>query len=163
MTAMRAGNEAAVRRLMGIISGREPLAAGAQVVAQDVVCHMDSFTTGGINTWAHWVEFIRSRGVERLVADVSEVETHPDGRVTARGRMRGTRGGKPVESGPGSATYRLEGGKIVEVWTTRRNYALMFGWRTRAALAWLTVLIQFSLWSRRPGRADLRAPAAAPA
>jgi len=160
---MQAGNEAAVRRLMGIISGREPLAAGAQVVSQDVVCHMDGFTTGGINTWARWVEFIRSRGVEQVSAEVEVVETHPDGRVTARGRMRGVRGGRPVESGPGSATYRLEDGKIVEVWTTRRNYGLMFGWRARSALAWVSVLVQFSLWSRRPGRPDLRAPAVAAA
>lgn len=142
---------------MEIVSGREPLARGGQVVAQDLTCHMDGFTVRGINAWAHWIEFIRSRGVADVEAEVERVETHPDGRVTVRGRLRGVRGGRPVVSPPGSATYRLEAGRVAEVWTTRRNYELMFGWRARSAAAWLLVMIQVSLWSRLPGRSDLRA------
>jgi flavin-dependent dehydrogenase len=157
-----AENVATVLRLLGIVSGREPLAKGAELVAPDVVCHLDGLTGRGINTWARWVEFVRSRGVENFAAVADRVETAPGGLVTVHGRVRGERGGREIVSSPGAATYRLEGGRIVEIWTTRTNYELVFGARARSAAGWLLVLAQLAVWSRLPGRADLRtAPAAA--
>jgi flavin-dependent dehydrogenase len=123
--------EALVRRLMAVIGGRAPLEDAART-----------------DTWAAWVGFIRSRGVDELEPVVDRVVENPDGTLTAMGRFRGTRGGRPVEGGDGAATYRVEDGRIVEIWTGRRNYDLIFGWRTRHPFSWLLVLAQMALWSR---------------
>ncbi|HEX2205779.1 MAG TPA: nuclear transport factor 2 family protein [Longimicrobium sp.] len=147
-----------MRRLMEVIAGRAPLEEAARLLAPDVLCHMDRFSTRGTGTWAAWVGFIRSRGVDALEPVVDAVVANPDGTLTARGRFRGLRGGRPVEGGEGAATYRVEGGRIVEIWTGRENYALIFGGRVRHPLRWLLVLAHMSLWSRLPGRPRLPVP-----
>jgi hypothetical protein len=112
---------------------------------------MDGYTMRGRAPWAAWVEFIRSRGVERLEAEVDRFEMCPDGTVTASGRLRGTRNGRDV-AGEARARYRIEGGRIAEIWTTRENYEVVFGAWARHPLSWLAVLAYLSVWSRMPGR-----------
>jgi hypothetical protein len=148
-----AEGEPLVRRLMEVIGGRAPLEAALPLLAPDVLCHMDRFSTRGTDTWAAWVGFIRSRGVEALEPVVDRVEANPDGTLTAVGRFRGVRRGRAVEGADGEATYRVEGGRIVEIWTCRQNYELIFGRRVHHPWRWLLVLAHLSLWmrlSRRP-------------
>ena len=51
----------------------------------------------------------------------------PDAKVTARGRCSGMRDGRVAISQPCVARYRFENGRIVEMWSTRSNYAFMCG------------------------------------
>jgi flavin-dependent dehydrogenase len=157
-TAGERDDVAVVLQLLRVVSGKEPLERGRELVAQDVVCHLDALTGRGINTWGRWVAFVRSRGLVGFTADVERVETAPGGLVTVHGRIRGERDGRTVVSAPGAATYRVAGGRIVEIWTTRNNYAAVFGFRARSAAGWLLVLAQLAVWSRLPGRPDLRVP-----
>jgi hypothetical protein len=136
---------------MAVVSGRSPMQEAARLLAPDVVSHMDGYTVRGRAPWAAWVEFIRSRGVEGLEAEVVRFERGPDGTLTAVGRLRGTRRGRAV-SAPGRARYRVERGRVVEIWTTRQNYEVVFGAWARHPLSWLAVLAYMSVWSRTPGR-----------
>ncbi len=149
---MSAPDQAVVSRLMEVIGGRRPMDEASRLLAPDVVCHMDRYTVRGVGSWAAWVAFIRSRGVDRLEPEVDRMESGPGGMVTAHGRLRGVRRGRPVSGGDGSATYRLRDGRIVEIWTTRRNYEVLFGRMTRHPLSWLLVLAHLAVWSRLPGR-----------
>ena len=148
----RPEDEALVRRLMTVIAGRAPLREAERILAPDVLCHMDRFSTRGTETWGQWVTFIRSRGVDDLEPLIDRVTANADGTVTAHGRFRGRRGGRAVEGAEGGATYRISGGRIVEIWTRRQNYELIFGRRALHPLRWLLVLAHMSLWSRLPGR-----------
>jgi hypothetical protein len=127
----------------------------ARLLAPDVICHMDRHIVRGVDAWVDWVEFIRSRSPERLVVDVERYVTHPDGTITAFG---GLRRGVPAEATPGrgQATYRVENGQIVEIWTTRANYEIIFGAKARHPLSWLLVLLELAVWRRLPSRRSAR-------
>lgn len=150
--AARPEDEALVRSLMALIAGKAPPEEARRLLAFDVLCHMGRFSTRGIGTWAAWVEFIRSRGVDDLEPVVERVTAEPDGRVTVHGRFRGRKAGRVVEGGEGGATYRIRDGRIVEIWTRRENYELIFGRRALHPLPWLLVLAHMSIRSRLPGR-----------
>ena len=70
--------------------------------------------------------------------------------------MGGTRG-KPREQ-QNQATYRVENGRIAEIWTTRENYATIFGAKVRHPLRWLFVLVEMAVWRRLPSRRRTRSP-----
>jgi hypothetical protein len=160
-------NRATVARLMTILDGQTPVAAGAEFIHPDVVANFDGWRFRGINLWANWIVYLRTRphlAELRLVVD--RIDSNPDGTVSAHGHWNALRDGRPVFSGPGVARYRFEGGKIVEIWTTRHNYLLHFGpWlRYRWGLVWM--LYQLGVWKGRVPQLDLRAaaaPASAPA
>lgn len=151
-----AGGEALVRALMEVIAGRAPLDHAERLLDPGVLCHMGRISTRGTDTWKAWVGFIRSRGVDGLEPLIDRIALNPDGTLTAHGRFRGRRGGRVVTGAEGGATYRVEHGRIVEIWTERHNYELIFGRRARNPVLWMTVLAQMSLWSRtgRPARVD---------
>ena len=121
-------NRSAVARLMSILSGELPIHAGSDIIASDVVAYVDGWRFQGINVWANWIDYLRTRdrvGDPTLV--VESLEEHPDSRVTIRGRWRGVRDGRVLVSKPGAATYRLAHGRIVEIWSTRSNYTFLCG------------------------------------
>ncbi len=121
-------NRATVARLTSILSGELPIEAGSQIIAPDVVAYVDGWQFEGINVWANWIDYLRTRGrVAGPTLLVDDLTVHPDARVTLRGRWQGLRGGRIATSKPGAATYRLENGRIVEIWSTRSNYAFLCG------------------------------------
>jgi hypothetical protein len=149
-------NRATVARLMTILSGETPIHAGSELIAPDVVAHVDGWRFQGIDVWAHWIDYIRTRGcVSEPSLLVDELVVHPDARVTARGRWRGVRDGRVVTSSGASATYRLDAGRIVEIWSTRRNYGFLCGGHVEYHWGFAFELLR-ARWSRqRVGRVDL--------
>jgi hypothetical protein len=89
----------------------------------------------------------RSRGVEDLNVEVERLETGADGIITAFGGFTAGSGGTSAPRG-GSARYRVVDGRIVEIWTSRWNYEVIFGRKVRHALSWLLVLVRMALWRR---------------
>ena len=154
---MDEAGKAAVSRLIEILAGRTPISQAPEIMAQDVVSHMDGHTFRGIDTWANWLSYIRTRsrvgapdlGTDRLV-------TNEDGTITAYGRWKASKDGEPALSPEVWARYRVVGGKIVEIWTTRANYVFLLGpiIGTRAGL--LLVMLRVFFWSRISGRPTLQ-------
>lgn len=153
----RTADQTLVARLLAIVGGEAPIADAERLLAPDVICHMDRYTVRGIDAWIDWVEFIRSRagGFDALKVDVERYETHPDGTITAFGWLRGGAGmGRPPQQS--HARYRVAGGRIAEIWTTRGNYEMIFGAKARHPLSWLLVLVEMALWRRLPCRSRAR-------
>jgi hypothetical protein len=93
--------------------------------------------------------------VRRRVADLTitchQRVSHEDGTVSLVGHWVGERRGRRVSSGEVSATYRIEGGAVVEVWTRRANYEFFFGRLVRSwpgfwlISAWVAVSYRLGL------------------
>jgi hypothetical protein len=152
-TPVQTADEAVVARLLAAI-GDGPLSEAVYLLAPDVICHMDRFTARGADVWVDWVLFIRSHSIEKLNVVVDRYETGADGIITAFG---GLTAGSEGTASPraGTARYRVVDGRIVEIWTSRSNYEIIFGPKVRRPLSWLLVLVRMAIWRRlsRPNAA----------
>ena len=141
---------------MRILRGELPIHTGAEIIASDVVVHVDGWRFQGINVWANWIDYIRTRGrVAEPTLVVDELAVRSDTRVTIRGRWQGMRDGRMATSKAGAATYRLENGRIVEIWSTRTNYAFLCGAHVEYHLGLAYELLRTQWWRTRVPRLDL--------
>ena len=135
------GAEELVRRLAEVISGRVPLDEADALLAPDVASHLDGLTFKGVQTWKTWVSFLRDQpGTPGLALVEFDVATETDGRVRLDARWRSDAPARPL-SEPAAAWYRVEGGRIAEIWTKPDNYTFILGpvtpWRAvRKAGVW---------------------------
>jgi hypothetical protein len=147
----RSADEALVARLLAVIGGDAPMAEALELLAPDVVSHMDQFTVRGTDVWFDWLAFIRSRATGDLRVAVDRIVTHPDGTISAFGWLT-VPGASLSLRQENHARYRVEGGRVREVWTTRENYEIIFGAKVRRRFSWLLVLLQMAIWRRLPWR-----------
>lgn len=153
---MEDAGKATVSQLIEILAGRTPISHAPEIIAPDVVSHMDGHTFSGISTWAKWLAYVRTQSrvgppdleTDRLVAN-------EDGTITAYGRWKGCKDGAPVLSPEVWARYRVEDGKIVEIWTTRANYVFLLGPGVGTRFGLLLVMLHVFLRSRVSGTPDL--------
>jgi len=142
---------------MSILGGELPIQAGREIIAPDVVAYVDGWRFQGINVWANWIEYLRTRDrVAEPTLLVDELEVHPDARITVRGRWRGVSEGHVLTSKPGVATYRLAQGRIVEIWSTRTNYAFLCGAHLEHHWGFALELLRTKWWHLRVPRLDLQ-------
>jgi hypothetical protein len=162
---MEEAEKATISRLLGIVGGKSPVPHGAGLVAQDVVIHMDRHTFHGINTWAAWITYLRTRSrVADLDVEVDRLVSNSDGTITAHGRWKARRRGEVVYSRDVWARYRVVDGIVAEIWTTRTNYAFMVGPLMRCCVGHLLIMLHVFFWARMADVPDLRtSPAAAAA
>jgi hypothetical protein len=147
---------------MTILSGELPIEAGSEIIAPDVVAYVDGWRFQGINVWANWIDYLRSRDrVAEPTLVVDELRVHPDSRVTISGRWRGVRDGRIVTSKPGAATYRLAHGRIVEIRSTRSNYTFLCGAHLEYRWGFAFELLRTRLSRLGAQRLDLLAPSRA--
>jgi hypothetical protein len=145
----RSADEALIARLLAVISGDAPREEATQLLAPDVISHMDQFTVRGIDVWFDWLDFLLSNAQGSVRVDLNRFEHHSDGTITAYGWLR-------VENSPERtpqqnwARYRVDENRISEVWTTRGNYERIFGAKVRHPLSWFLVLLQMAVWRRLP-------------
>lgn len=156
-------NCAKVASLMAILSGDAPIESGVALLAPDIVLHVDAWRFQGINVWANWIRYTRTRG---RLADpkvlVDEIVAEPDGTVIVRGRWSGMRRGRQLISKSCSARYRFSEGRIVEVWSTRHNYAPLCGAHLWCWVGFAVQLLRVSLWKARTPQLDLTGGVYAP-
>jgi hypothetical protein len=149
-------NRATVTRLLDILRGDSPIESGVELFAPDVVANVDRWRFHGINVWANWIQYLRVRGrVDGLTLFVDQVVVEKDGTVTARGCWSAMRGNHRVFSKSCSARYRLENGRIVEIWSTRRNYAFMCGAHVERRAGFAAELLRAWWWKTRVPQLDL--------
>jgi hypothetical protein len=153
----RDADAALITRLLAVISGQAPMAEAEQLLAPDVISHMDRWTVRGTDVWYDWLEFIRSKTTEGVTAELDRMVTNENGTITAYGALRAA--GAPLSGRQEHhATYRLENGRIAEVWTTRGNYEMIFGPKVRHPVRWLLVLVEMAIWRRLPWRSRALIP-----
>lgn len=141
---------------MTILSGETPIEAGIELIAPNVVAYVDGWRFQGINVWANWIQYLRTRGrvaEPTLLLEAVAVET--DASIVARGRWKGVRDDRVVISDLCAARYRLAGGRIVEIWSTRRNYALLCGAHVEYRWGFVVELLRVQQWKRRAPQLDL--------
>lgn len=141
---------------MSILSGQAPIESGAEFMAPDVAAHVDDWHFRGINVWANWIHYIRTRG--RVAAPtllLDEVVAHADATMTVRGRWRGVQAGRDVISKSCAARYRLQEGRIVEIWSTRSNYAFLCGAHVEYRWGFIAELLRARRWKTRAPQFDL--------
>ena len=159
LAAARDADHAVIARLVSILNGETPIETGTDIIALDVVAHVDGWTFQGINVWANWIDYIRSRGrVSAPSLLVEDLVVNADATITVRGRWQGVRFGRVATSLPGAARYRLEGGRIVEIWSTRRNYSFLCGLHTVFHSGFALELLRAQWVRRRAARLDLLQP-----
>jgi hypothetical protein len=146
-----------VARLLAVISGDAPMAEAEELLAPDVISHMDRWTVRGTPVWYDWLEFIRAKARGNVTAGLDRMVTNQDGTITAYGKLQTARA--PLSSRQEHhARYRLEKGRIAEVWTTRGNYEMIFGRKVHHPLLWLLVLLEMAIWRRLPWRRRAQIP-----
>ncbi|MBW8771045.1 MAG: hypothetical protein JF589_14915 [Gemmatimonadetes bacterium] len=149
-------NRATVARLIDILSGKSPIECGVELIAPDVVANVDGWRFAGINVWANWILYLRTREcVDGLTLFVDQLAVNEDGTVTVRGCWSAMQGERRVFSKSCSARYRLEHGRIVEIWSTRRNYAFMCGAHTESRPGFAIELLRAWWWKTRAPQLDL--------
>jgi hypothetical protein len=153
----RSADEALVVRLLAVISGEAPLAEAEHLLAPDVISHMDQWTVRGVTVWYDWLEFLLSKVEGNVTVVLDRLVTREDGTITAYGNLR-TANAPCASRQEHQATYRLENGRIVEVWTTRGNYEMIFGRKVHHPVRWLLVLVEMAIWRRLPWRRRARIP-----
>lgn len=140
-------NRRIVERLLPFLVQKQDLALTDELISSDVLAHMDQYTAHGRVIWMQWVRFINSRRSVRLLDTVQEeIVVHADERVTASGKWKGLRKGEVIFSAPISATYKVEQGKIVEIWTKPDNYTFMLGPLMQSPLGVAGILLYFKVW-----------------
>jgi hypothetical protein len=143
--------EALVLRLVAVIGGEAPREDAHRLLAPGLVCHMDRYTVRGTDVWFDWIDFLLSSAEGNVTVEVDRVVTNPDATITVVGWLRCAR--SPLASRQEhAATYRVEQGRIAEIWTTRRNYEMIFGAKARHPLLWWFVLLRMAVWRRLPWR-----------
>ncbi len=154
-------------RLLGeVLADRRPLEDAALAFAPEVIMHADHYTMrGSAEGWIRWVAFMRARGrVEGLRGEFDSFARLVDGTIVGSGYFHGFRHGVPIRSSLATARYRVEDGKIVELWSVRRNYTFVFGERFASRLGFWSVIARFGLTSalsKRASTTSLAAPTTA--
>jgi hypothetical protein len=149
-------NCAIVAKLMTILGGDTPIEAGVELLSPKVVAHVDGWRFEGINVWANWIQYLRMRGrLAEPTLVVDRIETNPDATVTALGRWVGTRDGRRMSSQPCRARYRMQEGRIVEIWSTRRNYAFLCGRHLDYRVGLALELLRARRWKKNTPQLDL--------
>ena len=155
-------SSAVVAKLMTILSGDTLIEAGAELLSPDVVAHVDGWRFEGINVWANWIRYIRTRGhVGDPTLVVDHIAINPDTTVTVRGRWEGMRDGLRTTSRTCEARYRIVDGRIVEIWSTRRNYVFLCGDHLEYRLGLALELLRAAGWKRHAPQLDLTSHARA--
>ena len=154
---MEEAGKATISRLLRIVAGKTPIPHGVELMAQDVVIHMDRDTFYGINAWANWLSYLRTRSrVADLDVEVDRLVSNEDGTITAHGRWKARRQGEVIFSREVSARYRVVDGIVVEIWTTRTNYVFVLGPIMRTRAGHLLIMLHVFFWAKSSGRLDLR-------
>jgi hypothetical protein len=134
--------------IVEVLDGARSIEVGSSAVADDIVMHIDGRTFHGDSGWRIWTTFIRSRRRCRdLAIDVHGSAVEGD-RVRLDAAWTAEVRGRPERSAVCSAWYRIEGDRVVEVWTTRHNYEFIVGRIIRPRAGWYLVLAYVFVWSR---------------
>ena len=133
-----------VIRLLGVPKGEGSIESGERIVAEDIVMHMDGFTTKGRSNWKKFIKYFRYRSqglhfiLERTAAGIeNDVVT-----FMGLASTNNTKINCKVTS-----RFRLENDQVVEIWTHRSNYTTVFGNNFTGDIGFFVTGIRGFLWN----------------
>lgn len=121
-----------------------------RILSPALILHVEGRTFSGTEGMKAFLTFMRHR-ISHLTIVWDGTVSHEDGTVSLFGRWMGERRGRRISSDEVSARYRIEGGKVAEVWTKRANYEFFFGSLVRSwpafwlISAWVVVSYRYFL------------------
>lgn len=138
-----------LNHLVSILQGKTDVSEADKILPPVTRTHLDNYEfETSIEAWQAWWLFLKERGrATNVSGSCTEIIENKDGTYTLIGEWTGEYQGKSVVSDPISATYRIRDGKIVDIWTTRKNYIFFFSIIRYRVGFWLVVLY-LSLWRR---------------
>ena len=142
-----------VRALLQIISRQRPMDEAIALLDDNVAAYMDNQKIGnGKTPWFQWVRFLHHtadiKKISPLTILIDQLEEKND-TVTVQARWQGEINGALQTSAAGLVTYQVKNQKIINIWTSRRNYTFIYGDAiadNRIAFYWL--LGRLMLWNR---------------
>lgn len=146
---MTGKERATLEHLVDLLQGNKDISEADKILPPMTLIHLDNYKfKTGVEGWQTWVTFLKERGrVSNVGCTCTEIKENTDGTYTLMGEWTGEEQGKPVVSDPISATYRIHDGKIVEIWTTAKNYTFFFSITRYGAGFWL-ILLYLLFWRR---------------
>lgn len=144
---MNKQDKTTLNHLVTIFQGNRDISEANKILAPTMTAHLDHYEFDiSIDAWQAWWRFMREKGqISNVGAGSTQVKENEDGTYTLVGSWRGEFDGKPVLFEPISARYRIQDGKIVEIWTQRANYAFFFP-VMRYRLGVVIVFLYLLLW-----------------
>ena len=141
--------KATLNDLVRILQGQKDMSEANKILPPIMKAHLDDHSFNiSIEGWQAWWHFMKKKGrISNVSGGCSEMKENADGTYTLVGSWSGELDGKPVVFEPISARYRIQDGKIVEIWTKRMNYTFFFPimrYRVGVAIIFLYLL----LWRR---------------
>lgn len=162
--AARAARVAALERVLAVFAGAAPVAAIGEYVDEDVIVHIDRLRFRGLGGWKKWARHSHaSWPFAALRFEIEDAVHDPatdrlEVKIAAIGRRRGT---EAEERSPAERfVYRFEGGKVREIWTSRRNYTFLYGPRFARLPGFVGHVARLVWWNLRNPEGE-GAPAAA--
>jgi limonene-1,2-epoxide hydrolase len=149
--ALTAEERAPIELLGEILGGRRPLEDARTAFADEVIMHADHYSMrGSAEGWMRWVAFMWDRSqLGGLRGEFDALTRQADGTLAGTGRWYGHRDGHEVRSLPVTARYRVVDGRIVEMWSVRRNYTSILGDGFDTPVGFWLIIARFGLWSLR--------------
>lgn len=145
--------EAVVRQLLQVISRQLPFSVIPTLLSAHLRPHMDGRKIGsGIRSWYRWVRFLQYTADKRmsdLAVAVESINSHDD-RVTVTARWSGRINNKTISSDVGTVIYQVQDGKIINIWTHKKNYIFIHGNIAANPLAFYWLLVRLCLWHCPP-------------
>jgi len=125
---MNKQNKTTLNHLVNIFQGNKSISEANKILAPTMTAHLDDYEFNiSIEGWEAWWRFMREKGqISNVCGGSTQVTENADGTYTLVGSWSGEFDGKPVLFEPISARYRIQDGKIVEIWTNRMNYTFFF-------------------------------------
>lgn len=129
-----------VLKLVEMINGNVPRGRASDCLDPSVIIHLDSAIHQGIEIWQKWIYLIRNCGrVRELRMMPCEVSCDAQDPCIVNLVIRWSGICRPDPSTRETAEtyrlrYRVEGDRIVEIWTRKANYVFIFGGWIRSAV-----------------------------
>ncbi len=133
-------------RILEIVAGPADVTEIGRYMRSDVVVNMDGVAFRGLSGWQKWMRYSHAcSGLEDVSLEITGAEDDGERlRVAVVGR--GRRDGRDVTSEPVWITYRFDGVKVAETWTSRRNYVFFFGDGIRSRLGFAWLMLRIVVW-----------------
>ncbi|MFT5765463.1 MAG: hypothetical protein ACI8X3_002900 [Saprospiraceae bacterium] len=135
-----------VRELLKVAGGELDINVGEQLLDPAVLMHMSGLSLKGRKGWRTFIRYVRwKRGIAGLHLRYDRVEVDGD-LATFYGQWQSEHGELIMPNV--EAVFRIEGDRVMEIWSKPSNYVALFGERILSFWGFRMFALRAFLWSR---------------